>query len=42
MLYEVITAMTDIFIAEEGTLDKYEGDAIVAFIGAPMDSYNFV
>lgn len=37
LLNEYLTAMTDIFIAEEGTLDKYEGDAIVAFIGAPLD-----
>ena len=37
LLNEYLSAMTDIFIAEEGTLDKYEGDAIVAFIGAPLD-----
>jgi len=37
LLNEYLTAMTDILIAENGTLDKYEGDAIVAFIGAPMD-----
>lgn len=36
LLNEYLTAMTDILIAERGTLDKYEGDAIVAFIGAPM------
>jgi adenylate cyclase len=29
--------MTDILIEESGTLDKYEGDAIIAFFGAPMD-----
>ncbi len=29
--------MTDILIEEKGTLDKYEGDAIIAFFGAPMD-----
>jgi adenylate cyclase len=28
--------MTDILISERGTLDKYEGDAIIAFLGAPM------
>ena len=37
LLNEYLSAMTDIFIAEEGTLDKYEGDAIVAFIGAPLE-----
>jgi adenylate cyclase len=29
--------MTDILIGEKGTLDKYEGDAIIAFFGAPME-----
>ena len=28
--------MTDILLEERGTLDKYEGDAIIAFFGAPM------
>ncbi|BBD07690.1 CHASE2 domain-containing protein [Desulfovibrio ferrophilus] len=37
LLNEYLTAMTDILLLERGTLDKYEGDAIVAFIGAPMD-----
>lgn len=36
LLNEYLTAMTDILLAEKGTLDKYEGDAIIAFIGAPM------
>lgn len=36
---EYLTAMTDILVAEMGTLDKYEGDAIVAFFGAPIE-YN--
>ena len=35
LLNEYLTAMTDILIAEGGTLDKYEGDAIIAFLGAP-------
>ena len=36
LLLEYLTAMTDILHAEHGTLDKYEGDAIVAFFGAPI------
>ena len=35
LLNEYLTAMTDILLAERGTLDKYEGDAIIAFFGAP-------
>jgi adenylate cyclase len=37
LLNEYLTAMTDILVEEAGTLDKYEGDAIIAFIGAPME-----
>jgi adenylate cyclase len=36
LLLEYLTVMTDILQAEHGTLDKYEGDAIVAFFGAPV------
>ncbi|MFQ6675051.1 MAG: CHASE2 domain-containing protein [Fidelibacterota bacterium] len=36
LLNEYLTSMTDILLAEGGTLDKYEGDAIVAFFGAPI------
>jgi adenylate cyclase len=36
LLNEYLTAMTDILIAEHGTLDKYVGDAIIAIFGAPM------
>ena len=36
LLNEYLTKMTDILLEEEGTLDKYEGDAIIAFFGAPL------
>lgn len=36
-LNEYLTAMTDIIMAEGGTVDKYEGDAIIAFWNAPLD-----
>ncbi len=36
ILNRYLTAMTDIILAHDGTLDKYEGDAIMAFWGAPL------
>lgn len=36
LLNEYLTEMTDILLDEKGTLDKYEGDAIIAFFGAPV------
>ncbi len=36
LMNEYLSAMTDILIEEGGTLDKYIGDAIVAFWGAPV------
>ncbi len=37
LLNDYLTAMTDIIIEEKGTVDKYEGDAIIAFWNAPLD-----
>jgi len=37
LLNEYLTAMTDIIMEESGTLDKYIGDAVMAFWGAPVD-----
>jgi adenylate cyclase len=36
LLNEYLTVMTDLLLGDLGTLDKYEGDAIIAFFGAPM------
>jgi len=36
LMNEYLTEMTDILLARRGTLDKYIGDAIVAFYGAPI------
>jgi len=36
LMNEYLTAMSDIVLEEGGTLDKYIGDAIVAFWGAPV------
>ncbi len=37
LLNDYLTAMTDIIIDLGGTVDKYEGDAIIAFWNAPVD-----
>ncbi|MDR3570335.1 MAG: adenylate/guanylate cyclase domain-containing protein [Syntrophobacteraceae bacterium] len=37
LLNRVLSDMTDIILGEGGTLDKYEGDAIIAFWNAPAD-----
>ncbi|MBN1410720.1 MAG: adenylate/guanylate cyclase domain-containing protein [Spirochaetales bacterium] len=40
LLNDYLSAMTDIIMEEGGTVDKYEGDAIIAFWNAPMDLEN--
>ncbi len=37
LLNEYLSEMTDILMKHDGTLDKYEGDAIIAFFGAPIE-----
>jgi adenylate cyclase len=37
LLNDYLSEMSDIILEEGGTLDKYEGDAILAFWNAPLD-----
>lgn len=37
LINEYLSAMTLCIFAQEGTIDKYEGDAIMAFWGAPLE-----
>jgi adenylate cyclase len=36
LLNRYLTGMSDIIMENTGTIDKYEGDAIIAFFGAPV------
>jgi adenylate cyclase len=36
LLNRYLTVMSDIIMEHKGTIDKYEGDAIIAFFGAPV------
>jgi class 3 adenylate cyclase/CHASE2 domain-containing sensor protein len=40
LLNEYLGAMTEIIMAHNGTVDKYEGDLIMAFWGAPIENSN--
>ena len=37
LLNRYLSAMSNVILGEKGTIDKYEGDAIIAFFGAPLD-----
>ncbi len=37
LLNDYLTAMSDIILDLQGTIDKYEGDAIISFFGAPIE-----
>lgn len=40
LLNEFLTEMTDVILDHEGTVDKFVGDAIIAFFGAPNPLVN--
>ena len=37
LLNRYLTGMSDVILDLKGTIDKYEGDAIIAFFGAPLE-----
>ncbi|HAE21278.1 MAG TPA: adenylate/guanylate cyclase domain-containing protein [Spirochaetaceae bacterium] len=37
LLNRYLSGMSDVILDQKGTIDKYEGDAIIAFFGAPLD-----
>jgi class 3 adenylate cyclase len=37
LLNHYLSAMSEVILGEKGTIDKFEGDAIVTFFGAPLE-----
>jgi class 3 adenylate cyclase len=37
LLNYYLSTMSDVILEQKGTIDKYEGDAIIAFFGAPLE-----
>ena len=40
LLNDYLSEMSDIILQSGGTIDKYEGDAIIAFWNAPVEQEN--
>jgi len=40
LLNYYLSSMSDIILEQKGTIDKYEGDAIISFFGAPLELPN--
>ncbi|WP_319416860.1 CHASE2 domain-containing protein [Marispirochaeta aestuarii] len=40
LLNQYLTTMSDTILDLKGTIDKYEGDAIIAFFGAPIEQFD--
>jgi len=40
LLNQYLTAMSDTILDLKGTIDQYEGDAIIAFFGAPIEQFD--
>ena len=40
LLNKYLSEMSDIILKNEGTIDKYEGDSIIAFWNAPLNTKN--
>ena len=40
LINKLLTPLTDVILARQGTIDKYMGDCIMAFWNAPLDCVN--
>jgi class 3 adenylate cyclase len=40
LLNEYLSVMSGIILEQHGTIDKYEGDAIISFFGAPLEMHD--